>query len=647
LVLFAVTLTQRSLTFTGGYRFFDRLEVKIILDYLRVINQPDNNDALARIINVPSRRIGDATVKSLLDEADQSSITLWTLILDNAQGTKNTNTKLAKLTEQGLSSFVNIILTARKKFLESTGSRLSITELIDHIIKKISFEDFLERSHPEDHESRWANIEELINQASDYTDLVANGYEDDEALPEVDGLQQDDQSNPLSRFLANIALASDVKAIDASAPQPQVTISTIHAAKGLEWPIVFIPAAYEGSIPHSRAEDADEERRLLYVAMTRAKALLYLSYPMKNSQREQTTISPFLAPSSLKPFLDDKGPSFGSNLIQSIAMILNRPFPLNIDSEGLPSLEDDLWPINGEEVDEDGRKWDGSDGNPHYTQGQRPAKRQRIDDGPNTSTSTRETWQPIHITTMDQGATFSTESATLKSGFISAGSHLKVLSEKSINCAADKSVPLFAKVTGTNLGISEEKIGHRKLGKPSASRNIRGSEEQKNIASFFIMPKQPPRKLPDNASASRKFPPNGYPNDAQSTGVLSSFGSAAEDSGILPSLANHRLGSAKLSAPSRHQVEESGVQKKPYVCFSSSPSRPEILVKEAEATSAVMSIEFNIIQRSQPAKTMHTTTMSHMNTLPRKSLGVRRDLKGWANRTGQGFVVPSMTKRPC
>lgn len=607
---------------------------------------------MARIVNVPSRRIGETTVKSLLEEADQSSITLWTLILDNAQGTKNTKTKLTKLTEQSLSSFVNIILTARKKFMESAGSGLSIIELIDHVVKKISFEDYLEKSHPEDHESRWANVEELISQASDYTDPAVTGYEDDEALPEVDGLRQEDQSNPLSRFLANIALASDVKAADASAPQPQVTISTIHAAKGLEWPVVFIPAVYEGSIPHSRAEDTDEERRLLYVAMTRAKALLYLSYPIKNSQRELATISPFLAPSSLRPFLDDKGPTFNHNLIQSITLILNRPFPLNIDFEGLPSLEDDLWPLNGEEADEERRKWEGSDGNPHYTQGQRPAKRQRIDNN-EISKSTRETWQPANMTTMDQVATFSTASTTLKSGFVSAGSHLKVLSEKSINFAGEKSASLITKGARGNASVSEEQIRDQKLGKASKSRNIRGSEEQKNIASFFTMPNPPPRKPPGTVFATQRVPPKEHKNNSQSATGLSIPGSApANGSGILPSLANHRLGTAKLSAPGRYRIEEESLNKKPYVCFSSSPPRPEALIQEAERTSAVKPVEFDVAQgveivmRVQPAKTMHTTTMSHMNTLTKKSLGVRRDLKGWGNRKGQGFVVPSMSKRP-
>jgi len=643
-----VTVQIVSLTLAGGHRFFDRVEVKIILDYLRVINQPDNNDALARIVNVPPRRIGEATVKSLIEEADQSSITLWVLILGNARGTKNTQTKLARLTEQGLSSFVNIILTARKKFLESAEPGLSITELIDYIIKKISFEDFLQKNHPDDHEARWANVEELISQASDYSEHIATSYEDDEALPEVEGLLQDAQSNPLSIFLANIALASDVKATEAQAQQAQVTISTIHAAKGLEWPVVFIPAAYEGSIPHSRAEDVDEERRLLYVAMTRAKALLYLSCPLKNSQRERTTLSPFLSLSSLKPFLDEKGPSFTHCLIQSITLILNRPLQLDINPRGLLSREDDLWPLNGEEFDDNVRKWELTDGNPHYTQGQRPPKRQRMDnDSPNMSS--RELWQPNNMTTMDKKASFSAHSATIKSGFISAGSHLKVLNEKSINSAAEKATPPIPKGASLKAGKAEEQISQRKPSKVPIPENI---------TSLFTKPNAPklPRNPPDNISAIRKFPAEEYKNVAQAIGRLSSFAPATiSDIGILPSLAKHRLGSAKFSAPNRAMIEEDDVKKKPYVCFSSSPPRAEQFLNVAEETVEAQSIEVSVeesvqvVKRTQPAKTMHTTTMSHINTLAKKSLGVRRDIKGWANRNGhgQGFVVPSMSKRPC
>ncbi|KAF7893274.1 uncharacterized protein EAF02_000812 [Botrytis sinoallii] len=140
-------------------------------------------------------------------------------------------------------------------------------------------------------------LKELMTQAADFQELISNGYED-ESLPQIDGLKQEDASDSLSRFLANVALASEVtKEEDKTHNTPQVTISTIHAAKGLEWPIVFIPGAYQGSIPHSRAEDTDEERRLLYVAMTRAKALLkHELSPQKLIARVDNDLSLSLCP---------------------------------------------------------------------------------------------------------------------------------------------------------------------------------------------------------------------------------------------------------------------------------------------------------------------------------------------------------------
>jgi len=267
----------------GGYRFFDRVEVKVLLDYLRTMCQPDNSDALARIINIPSRRIGENTIKALLEEAETKHTTLWRLIRGGVQGHLNLKTKLTQPTEKAIGSLINTILTLRKRLIES-DSRQSPKELLESIIKKLSFREYIEKAHPDDHEARWTNVEELITQAADPV-----GSEDVEAdiLPEVEGLEQQQRSpsmEALSRFLAHVALSTELKEDEEDEPRPKVTISTIHAAKGLEWPVVFIPAAYEGSIPHSRAEDTDEERRLLYVAMTRAKALLYISCPMKNSQ---------------------------------------------------------------------------------------------------------------------------------------------------------------------------------------------------------------------------------------------------------------------------------------------------------------------------------------------------------------------------
>jgi DNA helicase-2/ATP-dependent DNA helicase PcrA len=286
----------------GGQRFFDRIEIKILLDYLRVVSQPENNDALVRIINVPPRGLGATTVKALLEEAEAKGRSLWTLARDAIQGHTIPKTRMSKTAEQRLSSLINIILTARRKMLETT-TRFSPEELLKYIIKKLDLKAYLEKAHENDHEARWANVEELLAQASDNAITVDEESVDfgggEELLPRIEGLEQT-QGNmaeeTLSKFLANVALATELQREDDLAEgetsNARIIISTIHAAKGLEWPVVFIPSAYEGSLPHSRAEDTNEERRLLYVAMTRAQALLYMSCPTRNSQRGKDRLAP-------------------------------------------------------------------------------------------------------------------------------------------------------------------------------------------------------------------------------------------------------------------------------------------------------------------------------------------------------------------
>lgn len=280
----------------GGQRFFDRFEIKVLLDYLRVISQPDHNDALARIINIPPRGIGPATVKTLLESAETSggTLSLWRLIRNVAKGEGGTVIKISKPATQGLSNFVRIVLTAVSKLTHTTMPQPP-KELLLYITKKLSFGEYLKKAYEQDYDTRWANVEELLAQAADYPAHASNDASivEDSVLPVIEDVQQDvgnAAEEALSRFLSNVALATEIQREDesdenGSMRQSRVTISTIHAAKGLEWPVVFIPSAYEGSIPHSRAEDTNEERRLLYVAMTRAQAMLFISCPVKNSQR--------------------------------------------------------------------------------------------------------------------------------------------------------------------------------------------------------------------------------------------------------------------------------------------------------------------------------------------------------------------------
>jgi DNA helicase-2/ATP-dependent DNA helicase PcrA len=280
----------------GGQKFFDRLEIKVLLDYLRVISQPANNDALARVINVPLRGIGPATIKALLEAAETASMTLWNLIRNIIQGGTVQNIKISKQANQGLGSLFRIILFAKNK-LSDANDPYSPELLLRYLTVKLDFERHIKKNYEQDYDTRWANVEELFAQASDYEVLteadLAHHDVDSDVLPDIEGIQKlktSPSEETLSKFLANVALATEIQREEESedgiaTPQCRVTISTMHAAKGLEWPVVFIPSAYEGSIPHSRAEDTNEERRLLYVAMTRAQALLYISCPTKNSQR--------------------------------------------------------------------------------------------------------------------------------------------------------------------------------------------------------------------------------------------------------------------------------------------------------------------------------------------------------------------------
>lgn len=431
----------------GGQRFFDRIEIKILLDYLRTISQPDNNDALARIINTPPRRIGEPTIKAFIEEAETKKVTLWSLVRDAVQGHGIPITKLSKSAEQGLGNLINIILTAQFKMQESDSS-FSPRRLLEYIIMRLDFKSYLEKNYTEDHENRWANLEELLAQASDCSPRLAADPDEpnqteDEALPDIEGLEQGAQGRSeeaLSKFLANVALSSELRTEDEEddeeeGPRKKVTISTIHAAKGLEWPVVFIPAVYEGSIPHSRAEDTDEERRLLYVAMTRAQALLYMSCPTKNSQSEGTTLSPFLT-KKLAPYLSNKGPSFTHGTIQDMSQILRRACPTKQELDErygkVENAEDDLWPTNGEMDPEDVvSKWDRWDGAGSTESYQHIIKRRKISANeakPTSAGTTAKGFATVTSSTYTSVTMQNTSSFSINKtsgGFISAASHLQ------------------------------------------------------------------------------------------------------------------------------------------------------------------------------------------------------------------------------
>ena len=427
----------------GGHKFYDRAEVKILLDYLRVVSQPSNNDAVARVLNIPTRGVGDVTLKALLEEAEMKQTTLWQLIRNIVQGHTIANTKISNQAEKGLGAFTSIILSLRSRLMDATRP-VSPETMLQSVMKKLEFRLYLVKQYPEDHEARWANVEELAFQAAECNLRVSSSTDDDElsspiedSLPAIDGLTQESGSSAdeaLSTFLANVALASERQQEgdddEESTSAGQVTISTIHAAKGLEWPAVFVTSVYDKCIPHSRAEDTDEERRLLYVAMTRAQALLYLSCPTKTSQREEATLSPFVSEKKVRKLLTDQGPSVDNETVFEISHIIGRKCPdrshIIIASRDLKSTEDNLWPLDGTEAGR--RKWDGT---AVELSPQKAPKRQKM-----TSMSSAA---PVggynitnvgHRTTMQDPSKFSfTGSAT----FTTASLHMHQLREQDVD----------------------------------------------------------------------------------------------------------------------------------------------------------------------------------------------------------------------
>jgi DNA helicase-2/ATP-dependent DNA helicase PcrA len=320
----------------GGHRFFDRKEVKILLDYMRVVSQPEHSEAMLRVINEPPRKIGDVTVKNLIDHAEKSGWTLWELIRKIVQDDYRFPEKISKQADDGLRLFFNIITRGQKKLESLRPDVDNLSSLLTYISQAIDLEAYLkkESKDKETLENRWENVRELTTQA-EAVPIINEETENDESLAEIDGVEQYTVSGApaaLTKFLTNVALATDSQAIEGQTAQDVVTISTIHAAKGLEWPVVFVPALYQGSIPHSRAEDTDEERRLLYVGMTRAQALLYLSWPRQKSIDEAHCLSIFVNNETIRKSFAQKGPSLDSNNgIEELATILRRVCPSAVD----------------------------------------------------------------------------------------------------------------------------------------------------------------------------------------------------------------------------------------------------------------------------------------------------------------------------
>lgn len=235
----------------GGIKFYDRKEIKDILAYLRLIANPDDEISFARIINVPKRGVGATSIDKIINYGVQNGLSL-TAVLDEIEhvGLSAKITKTVAEFAKQLHNWVNM------------QEYLSVTELVEEVLEKTGYRDALKNERTLESEGRLENLEEFLS--------VTQTFES----------QSEDKS--LVAFLTDLALVADIDRVDEDPTAgEEVILMTMHSAKGLEFPVVFILGLEEGIFPHTRSlmeeDEMQEERRLAYVGITRAEEELYVT----------------------------------------------------------------------------------------------------------------------------------------------------------------------------------------------------------------------------------------------------------------------------------------------------------------------------------------------------------------------------------
>ncbi len=253
----------------GGIKFYERKEIKDMVCYLRAIQNPNDTVSLLRIINTPPRKIGQKTIETIQQYAINEGITFWQALIDIEKIEAIRESKSKALTD-----FVNLI-----KSLQKVNQEFPAAGVIKHVLDFSGYKKFLDDGTTEG-ETRLQNIYELISVATKYSSL--------------------EPGESLGIFLEEIALISDLDKLDDQ--DNSVTLMTIHSAKGLEFGTVFLAGLEDGIFPHSRSllerSELEEERRLMYVAITRAKQKLYLLHArsrMLYGESQANPVSQFIS----------------------------------------------------------------------------------------------------------------------------------------------------------------------------------------------------------------------------------------------------------------------------------------------------------------------------------------------------------------
>lgn len=262
--------TNIPYTIVGGFKFYERQEIKDALAYLRVIANPLDGVSLLRIINTPRRGIGKTTLESLVNASQELGIPLWEILTDPI----SLNT-IAGRAAKSLGQFVQML-----QELQRLQENLSAAEILTQVMDASGYIAELQAKGTEEADNRLENITELYNAARQF--------------------EEDAEDSTLMAFLSNASLASDLDELQQEAAK--VSLMTLHSAKGLEFPIVFLVGLEQGLLPHNRSLGdvlaLEEERRLCYVGITRAQEQLFLTYAQERfvwGDREKKLPSQFLA----------------------------------------------------------------------------------------------------------------------------------------------------------------------------------------------------------------------------------------------------------------------------------------------------------------------------------------------------------------
>src|SRR5215208_2970159 len=257
----------------GGFSFYERMEVRDIIAYLKLALNPNDSIALQRVINSPARGIGKTTIDEIERRARDHELTMWETIGVVIEQPENLGSRAIS----ALKTFRRIITHLTSLTESDNDSTSPVSDIVRAAIIETGYENALRSERTDEAEGRLENLQELVNAAVDYDEQGIEG---------------------LREFIDHSALVSDQDDYKSDAP---VTLMTVHSAKGLEFPLVFICGLEDGLFPHSRSAtdraELEEERRLAYVAMTRAERYLYVTHAMKRrvyGEELASEPSPFL-----------------------------------------------------------------------------------------------------------------------------------------------------------------------------------------------------------------------------------------------------------------------------------------------------------------------------------------------------------------